>query len=239
MTGNFSEYDKCTYCREQGDTLYYRLLKPISIETSKSYPLVIHLHGVHERGLDNESQLKNGGTLFLNPQYRIQFPAFVMFPQCPPQQRWGTTGWNEQVYNQEVAPVMQLILETISDLKKNYPIDSQRLYIMGLSMGGFGTFDVLMRRPELFAAAIVICGGGIEQKAERFKHIPIWLLHGAQDDVVKVESSRRMFKTLTEIGGNVRYTEYADVKHDSWNNAYKEPDLLAWLFAQKKKETYR
>ncbi len=228
---DFSEYEKCIFTNQKGEKLLYRLLKPQIID-NHTYPLVIHLHGVHERGQDNETQLRNGGALFLTPANRKNFPAFVMFPQCPPQLRWGTSGWDNAVYNQSVSPTMQLVLDTIDFLLKNYPIDTKRLYIMGLSMGGFGVLDVAMRRPDLFAAVVAICGGGIEQMAERMKNTPIWLFHGAEDEVVKVEYSRRMYEALKKVGSKVLYTEYPQTRHDSWDRVYQEPNLLPWLFNQ-------
>ncbi|GAB4201085.1 MAG: prolyl oligopeptidase family serine peptidase [Thermoflexibacter sp.] len=228
---DFSEYEKCIFTNQEGEKLLYRLLKPHLVD-NLTYPLVIHLHGVHERGQDNEIQLRNGGSLFLIPTNRQNFPAFVMFPQCPPKLRWGTAGWDDSVYNQTVSPTMQLVLDTINFLIKNYPIDTKRLYIMGLSMGGFGVLDVAMRRPKLFAAVIAICGGGIEQMAERIKTTPVWLFHGTEDEVVKVEYSRRMYEALKKVGGKVLYKEYPDTKHDCWIKVYQEPDLLPWLFSQ-------
>src|SRR5207244_7702516 len=120
-------------------------------------------------------------------------------------------------------------------LQKEFSIDPKRLYITGLSMGGYGTWDLISRHPELFAAAAPICGGGDEDQAEKIAKLPIWIFHGAKDQAVPVERSRNMVTALKKAGGEPKYTEYPDVGHDSWVRAYKDPELFAWLFAQKKK----
>jgi predicted peptidase len=119
-------------------------------------------------------------------------------------------------------------------MRKDYSIDGRRIYITGLSMGGYGTWDLMARKPELFAAAVPICGGGDEATAEKIKNIPVWVFHGAKDGAVKVERSRRMVEALKKAGGKPIYTEYPEVGHDSWNPAYKDAKMFAWLFAQKK-----
>jgi predicted peptidase len=116
---------------------------------------------------------------------------------------------------------------------KEYPVDPSRIYITGVSMGGFGTWDLLARLPGKFAAAIPICGGGDEQTALKIKHIPLWVFHGAKDDIVSPKQSRTMIKALQDAGGAPGYTEYPDIEHSSWVQAYREPHLLPWLFKQK------
>ena len=124
-----------------------------------------------------------------------------------------------------------LLIET---LLKEQPIDPKRIYITGLSMGGYGTWDLMVRRPELFAAAAPVCGGADEATAEKIKHIPVWAFHGAKDTAVKPQRSRNMIEALKKAGASPKYTEYADVGHDSWNPAYKDPEFYKWLFAQSK-----
>jgi predicted peptidase len=114
------------------------------------------------------------------------------------------------------------------------PIDPMRVYITGLSMGGFGAFDLLARRPDLFAASAPVCGGADEKTADKIKHIPIWAFHGAKDTAVKPARSRNMIGALEKAGGKPKYTEYPDVGHNSWDNAYRDPEFSKWFFAQKK-----
>jgi predicted peptidase len=129
-----------------------------------------------------------------------------------------------------------MVLELVEKMLKDHPdIDPNRVYITGLSMGGFGTFDLLMRRPDLFAAGLPLCGGGDPRYADKIKNIPLWVFHGGLDDVVAPRCSRRIVEALEKIGGKVKYTEYSTMYHDIWNVTYYNPAVLEWLFAQKKR----
>ena len=124
----------------------------------------------------------------------------------------------------------------IDTLVKSGNVDKERIYVGGLSLGAFGTFEILWRRPDLFAAAVAICGGGNVQQISLYsKRLPIWVFHGDKDAVVPVSNSRLMVSTLEIYGAKVKYTEYPGVNHDSWNNAFIEHDLLSWLFSQRKR----
>jgi predicted peptidase len=130
---------------------------------------------------------------------------------------------------------MTLVMELIDELLSELSVDKSRLYVMGLSMGGFGTFDLLSRRPELFAAAVPICGGGDARMAEKYAaHTPLWVFHGDEDNVVPAELSRIMVSAIEEAGGDVKYTEYNGVGHNSWDPAFAEEDLLPWIFNKQK-----
>ena len=120
----------------------------------------------------------------------------------------------------------------VDAMQKEFSIDADRIYVTGLSMGGFGTWDVIQRHPERFAAAVPICGGGDPAHAEQIAQVPIWAYHGDNDAVVKVERSRDMIAAIKDSGGTPRYTELPGVGHDSWTAAYTSPDLYAWMFAQ-------
>ncbi|HAI75288.1 MAG TPA: phospholipase [Microscillaceae bacterium] len=209
---------------QQGYILPYRLLMPENYKPSSAqkYPLVLFLHGADERGHNNTAHLSRIKGLFLNPYNHHSYPCFVLAPQCPMASNWRT------------APTHALLLGLLQEISENYPIDPNRLYITGLSMGGFGTWDMIASYPQRFAAAIPICGGGQISLAANLKNMPIWAFHGAQDDVVGVSYTREMIQAIRQAGGKPRYTEYADVKHDSWVNAYQEPELLEWLFSQKR-----
>jgi predicted peptidase len=125
-------------------------------------------------------------------------------------------------------------MELIDQLQGKYPVDASRLYITGLSMGGFGTWDALQRWPDRFAAAVTICGGGDTRMAAKIAHVPIWVFHGARDPVVKPDRSRKMVQAIKDAGGKPKYTEYPQAGHDSWTATYKDPEVLKWLFAQRK-----
>jgi predicted peptidase len=114
-------------------------------------------------------------------------------------------------------------------------IDPKRIYITGLSMGGYGTWDAIYRRPNLFAAAAPICGGGDPTTVSAYSTLPIWCFHGDQDEAVPVEYSRKMIESLKEVGAEPKYTEYAGVGHDSWTQTYAADEFFEWLFAQRRK----
>jgi predicted peptidase len=210
-------------------TLPYRLLKPATVEAGKKYPLVVFLHGSGERGADNKAQLKHGVAGFASEERRKEFPCFLIAPQCPA----GSRGWGLSGKSGGAAPG-KLVLDLIEKTCKDLPIDTKRIYLTGLSMGGFGTWTLLAAKPDLFAAAIPICGGGDPKAAAKIAKIPIWVFHGDKDAAVKVEHSRDMVAALEKAGGKPKYTEYPGVGHNSWSQTYADEKVLAWLFAQKK-----
>lgn len=237
-------YEKKEFVRD-GDTLRYRMLYPVNYDATKKYPLVLFLHGAGERGNDNEAQLLHGGRLFADSLMREKYPAIVVFPQCAQDDWWarvihdpnkkdslGSFGF---VSDQPVGKSLGLVINLLDSLTASGTINTKRIYLAGLSMGGMGTFELLWRKPHFFAAAIAICGGGDPQKVTVYaRKFPIWIFHGGSDPVVSVSNSRLMYTTLKAAGARVKYTEYPGVGHNSWDNAFAEPELLKWLFEQKK-----
>lgn len=223
-------FDKLLYINNN-DTLPYRLLKPVNPQSKKTFPLVIFLHGVGERGTDNEAQIKHIIEPFLDPKNRSRHACYVVAPQCPEKMKWASYGRDGQMQENPTLP-MQLLIELIDKIEKEFPIDQSRIYVTGLSMGGYGTWDLIARFPHRFAAAVPICGGGDSKTAQQIKNIPVWAFHGALDNVVQPSQSRTMIKALQDAGGKPGYTEYPDVEHDSWIYAYREPHLMPWLFDQ-------
>lgn len=224
-------FDKLIYSKGS-DSLPYRLLKPVNPQALERFPLIIFLHGSGERGSDNEAQLKHIKNLVVDQKNRGKHPCYVLAPQCPKGQLWAEHNKDGSVKAQATKPT-QLLMELIDQLSKEYPIDEARIYITGVSMGGYGTWDLLARYPQKFAAGVPVCGGGDERTASKLKQIPIWAFHGALDDVVPARQSRTMIEAIRKAGGRPGYTEYPDIKHDSWVQAYQEPHLLPWLFKQK------
>ena len=225
------------YVSDKGDTLNYRLLSP-DYSKIRKYPLIIFLHGSGERGKDNEAQLKWGVTNFATDQALVMHPAFVVAPQCPEKQSWSNFSRNEKpgemrLQNSPSKP-MELVIQLIQKLTKELPVDTNRIYITGLSMGGFGTFDAIERYPDLFAAAVPVCGGGDISKAGAIVNIPIWILHGSEDTVVKPEYSLGMATALTAAGGHPGLTLYPETGHFSWLAAYNDSLMIEWLFRQHK-----
>lgn len=218
--------------------LKYRLLSPKNYKSGDEtkYPLVLFLHGAGERGDDNRVQLIHGMGDFASDEIMEKYPAFVLAPQCPKDEKWVNVDWGADSHTMPDKPseAMRLTLELIEQLRKQLPIDDQRLYITGLSMGGYGTWDALQRKPDLWAAAAPICGGGDPAGAKAMKDIPIWVFHGDQDTAVKVHRSREMVEALKAAGGKPKYTEYPGVGHNSWTATYQNPEFYAWLFSQKK-----
>ena len=237
-----SLYQKKIFVR-QNDTLAYRILYPKNYDRTKSYPVVLFLHGAGERGSDNEKQLIHGSKLFASEKVRTEFPSIVIFPQCKNDSYWSNVQINREKlplaltfdYTREETKDLSMAIALTKQIIKTEAVDKNRVYIAGLSMGGMGTFEAVYRYPKLFAAAAPICGGGdavhYNKKAAR---VPFWIFHGESDNVVAPEYSRIMFKKIQEFSKKVKYTEYPGVMHNSWDNVFAEPEFLSWLFAHSK-----
>ena len=217
-------------------SLPYRLLRPNDYDASRQYPLVIFFHGAGERGVDNVKQLVHGMNDFASDDVMAKYPCFVIAPQCPDGEQWVDTPWSADSHNMSAKPTvpMRLSLELITSLQSEFSIDASRLYVTGLSMGGFGVWDVIQRYPNRFAAAVPVCGGGDPAFAKPLRHTPIWAFHGDADTAVKPIRSRDMIAALKAAGGSPKYTEYPDVGHNSWSATYANREMYAWLFAQKR-----
>lgn len=225
-----------------GDTLPYRLLLPDNYEPGKKYPLILFMHGSGERGNDNQRQLIHGSKLFLNDTLRKKFPAIVILPQCAANSRWavmetpggGTFNWANVQFPVDAPPTepSALLHQLMDSLIASGGVDTKRVYVGGLSMGGMGTFDMLARYPQRFAAAFPICGAGNETVTGRYaKSTALWIFHGGADAVVPPSSSRAIYSNLKKEGADVQYTEYPGVGHNSWDKAFAEPGLFPWLFS--------
>lgn len=192
--------------------------KEYSPGSKRKWPLIIFLHGSGERGEDLDVLTRNGPPKMIAAGHA--FPALVASPQAPDHNTW------------EPHSVKALV----DALRREYHIDDDRVYLTGISMGGYGVWDTVMAFPHTFAAAIPICGSaGVKfVAAERIKHLPVWIFHGADDTVVPAANSQRIYDALVEAGGTPKLTIYAGVGHDSWTRTYEDPDLWEWLFAQKR-----
>jgi predicted peptidase len=232
-----SRFSVNRFVNEKGDTLNYRQLFPDS-DTLRKYPLVIFLHGSGERGNDNEAQLKWGVMNFATDQNMILHPALVVAPQCPEKMQWSNFSRekNSLELRLQATPSkpMELLNGLIRQLIRTMPVDTNRIYITGLSMGGYGTYDAIERYPHLFAAAVPVCGGGDTSKVATIAHLPIWIFHGAEDPAVSPLLSLMMLQALTKAGAHPGFTQYPEVGHFSWLGAYSDPLMIEWLFRQHK-----
>jgi predicted esterase len=207
--------------------LPYRMARPTGYDPAKKYPLVVFLHGSGESGTDNKLQVSKhigvpqGGSVFTLPANQAMYPTFFVAPQAPLP---GVAGW--------MGIPGQAVLKLIASLERQFSIDATRLYLTGLSMGGYGTWALIEGNPKLFAAAVPMSGGGDTSKAASIAQLPIWDFHGTIDPLVPVQQSRDMIAALMAAGGHPKYTEYPNGQHDIWDTAYTEPALLPWIFAQ-------
>ncbi|WP_461450720.1 carboxylesterase family protein [Mucilaginibacter sp.] len=227
----------------KGDTLPYRILFPEGFDPAKKYPLIIVLHGSGERGNDNEAQLKNGSALFLKPDVREQFPAIVVFPQCPADGFWSDVSFqhdstgNKFTFPTDAKPTkaMHALMGMVDEFLDKPFVNKHRVYVGGLSMGGMGTFEIIGREPNVFAAAFSICGGDNTLNAKKYaKKVPLWIFHGEKDRTVSADHSIVMVEAIKAAGGNPKFTLYPNDDHNSWDDAFNEPQLLPWLFSNTK-----
>lgn len=231
---------------QSGDTMPFRVLLPENYDPAKKYPLVLFLHGRGESGTDNEKQLTHGAKMFLQDSIRKNYPAIVVFPQCASNSYWSnvqavTTGSKTGKRTFYFVPVgepsqsMKMLQGLVGNLLERYPVKMDQVYIMGLSMGGMGTFELVRRMPGLFAAAIPICGGAHPATAPQLVKTKWWIFHGGKDDVVLPLYSEQMYAALQKAKANVQFKLFPNANHNSWDPTFAEPGLLKWLFGQKKK----
>ena len=220
----------------------YRLCFPLNYNPAISYPIVLFLHGAGERGTDNNGPLNSsqGCQLWAKTENQNNNPCFVLVPQCASNKQWVNTPWSQDNYIQNNLPIsdqLSMALDIMNNLIQKYPINQSKIYITGLSMGGFGTWDAITRFPSLFSAAIPICGAGDPTKAALIGSLPLRVFHSADDSTVPVGGSRKMVNAINNLGPNNRptnwYTEYTNQGHQSWNMAYATSGLADWLFSTK------
>ena len=233
-----SLFKRGTSISQNKDTLNYRWASPVDMKAGEKYPLVIFLHGAGERGNDNQAQLLHGAKTFVSPKHQKARPAFVLAPQCPTGKKWVNINWKLKSNKQPdtISIPLEMVIQLIKSMKDSLPIDSNRIYITGLSMGGFGTWDAITRYPDLFAAAVPVCGGGDEATAGKLKNMPLWVFHGDADKVIYLERSTNMVEAIKKTGNKkIKYTIYPKVGHDSWTQTYANEEVHKWLFHQRKK----
>lgn len=185
---------------------------------TERWPLILFLHGRGERGSDLELVKKHGIPKIV--EEREDFPFITVSPQCPEASYWPVETDN--------------LVALLDEVTANYAVDPKRIYLTGLSMGGYGAWMMAMVYPDRFAALAPICGGGVPVMAYRLKDVPVWTFHGAKDETVPIGESERMVNALRQCGGDVRFTVYPDADHDSWTETYQNPELYEWFLSHRK-----
>lgn len=218
-------------------TYRYRVFIPDEWTSKREWPVVLFLHGAGERGSDNARQLSQGLPPWLE-KHGKDFPAIVVIPQVPEGTYW-------------TGPVEAAAMQALDDTIRDYHGDWRRLYLTGLSMGGYGSWQIAKDHPDMFAAAAIICGGVLHPRpesplqvdgvpsgvdpyawvAKSIGNLPVWIFHGSDDHTVPPEGSRAMHQALLQLHREVRYTEFPGVDHGSWVPAYDLPELWPWMFS--------
>jgi predicted peptidase len=210
-----------TYKGPEGEGKY-EVFVPYNFDAKKAYPVILFLHGAGESGSDGKAQIGVG----LGPYIKMReknFPCIAVFPQSH-EQTW-------EAGSKDAKRAMAILTE----IEKSYKTDRDRVYLTGLSMGGFGTWSLAEAYPQRWAAIVPICGGGNPKDVAKIKDIPCWCFHGDADKIVPVKKSREMIDALKNLGALPRYTEYKGVDHNSWDRAYTSRQLYEWLLKQKRK----
>ena len=228
-----------TFTAEDGTVIPYRIYIPSNYDPkNQTTPLIVFFHGAGERGADNQSQLYN----FMPDAFSLKdspyAEAIIIAPQCPLGQQWVDTPWangNYSIDQVKESNELGAVVELISEIEKEYRPDADRYYAIGLSMGGFATWDIIMRHPELFAAAMPICGGGDSTQAESIKNIPIWTVHGTSDSSVPYSGTAKMSEALALAGSTVfQFTSLSGYSHNVWSLVGNDRAYGEWLLGQSK-----
>lgn len=232
-------FEAHTFLASDGTCLPYRLYVPYDYDASRNYPVLLFLHGAGERGADNLKQLNLMlPDLFRNRSGTPLTDAIIVAPQCPNEpERWVDTSWLDGNYSTDQVKIsneLSAVMELLGKISSEYSVDADRRYVMGLSMGGFGTWDLLMRYPDYFAAGIPICGGADPARAAQLACMPVWTFHGSADAVVPVSGTREMVAALKAAGSTcIRYEEFEGEGHVIWGTVAARKDVINWLFEQK------
>ena len=209
------------FLRRTHASMPYRLLVPRGYDAKKRYPLLVYLHGGGGIGTDNARQIRGGNGQILDRFVREQaaFPSFLLVPQS------SGEGWADRAQLAKVP-------EVIAAVEKQYSIDSRRIYVGGQSLGGFATYSLVSARPQLFAAAFVLCGAGDVSRASTLARVPFWIFHGSADRIVSVDAAQKMRDALRRAGGIALYTEYRGEGHQIWPHVAEQKDFARWLFTR-------
>jgi len=235
-----SPYASSTWKSSTEGRFLYRHSLPAKMEKGMKYPLLVFFHGAGGRGNDNKGQLVDAGGIgaFEKAGLRTKRNSHLFAGQVPKGERWVDVHWGLLGHKMpKISNSMRMAFEALDAYvadKKNQ-VDPNRIYAMGLSMGGYGTWDAIQRRPDFFAAAVPICGGGDKNFGKKLKSLPIWAWHGDKDRVIKPSRSRDMIDAIKKAGGNPKYSEIKGRGHNSWTDAWNSKEMWDWLYSQKRK----
>jgi predicted peptidase len=228
---NDPAFFKKMYTDKKGYKMPYRVYVPAGYDANKKYPLIFFFHSGSGRGFNNEQQIMHenaaGARNWTLPDNQAQFPAFVLAPQCSIQDNWGDPDLND------VTPQMQMALDILAAVEKDYSIDPDRIVLVGQSMGGLGVWALLQNFPEKWAAAVVVSSFDNFTNEKAIARVPLWLFQGDADLTVPVILVRGMVKQLKKLNAPLRYTEYHKRNHEIWDQAFSEPELVPWVAAQR------
>jgi predicted peptidase len=232
ITKDDVDFVKKVYVNKNGERLPYRLFVPTGYSPQQKYPLVLWLHGGEGRGSDNLQQIvhtnQTGAHVWLAPEIQLKFPAFVLAPQCPINENWADPDLNQP------SKALQLALQILAAIQKEFSIDPDRVYVVGQSMGGLGVYSLLQLYPEKWAGAIILAAYDNFTNANAISRVPLWVFQGDQDQTVPVTMVRDMMHQLKKVKANLRYTEYRKADHNIWDRAFAEPELIPWLASLKR-----
>lgn len=232
-------FSKESFTTEDGYTLLYRLYVPENYTPDKKWPVFLYLHGAHARGNDNERMLDYVTKPFFQTAGSPTLDSIIVVPQCPANEKWVNVSWTEGNYFFSATPIsksMTAVIALLDDIETRFSTDLDRYYAMGMSMGGYGTWDICMRQPDRFAAIVPLCGAGDWRRAADISHVAIRTYHGTADDTVPINGTERMVEFLKKNNADVTFFKLQGVGHDLSGNVHRDKDLFPWLFAQKRKE---
>jgi len=233
------QYTAEVWKNSKGESLNYRHRAPDMVDPGKKYPLIVFYHGAGGRGDNNLGQIADAGAVhsFAKAGVFSKRGAYVIAGQVPKGKLWVDVSWSTLEHKMpKVSDSLRLMFEAVDAYvadRKNQ-IDPKRIYAMGLSMGGYGTWDAIQRRPKFFAAAVPICGGGDKSMGKALAPLPIWAWHGDKDNVIKPSRSTDMIAAIKAAGGSAKYSELPGVGHNAWSKCWASKELWDWLFAQKR-----
>lgn len=238
---SFAQFQQASFMIK-GNVLPYQILFPKDYDSTKKYPLTIFLHGAGERGNDNDKQLTHGKDFLIN-NFESKYPSIVIVPQCPADSYWsnvqknsinGVSDFNFTITDQP-SIAMESLVYLIDYWLSSGKVNLSQVYVGGLSMGAMGTYELLWRMPNTFSAAFAICGGGnIQKVSDNTQNTALWIFHGSADSVVSPQYSQEMYSILKKENREVKYTEYPNVNHNSWDNVFQNAELVPWLFSHKR-----